>query len=287
VERILRAAHGAGLDRDSLFIACGGGTISDLAGFAASVYMRGVRLCLVPTSLLGMADAALGGKTGFNLFGLKNLAGGFYPARLVYLCTESLGTLPAAEWKSGMAELIKTAVLDGEDFFRLLEDAPLTAAPAGSGPGEGALREALARAAACKGRIVEEDPRETGGRRILLNLGHSFGHALESALGPGRISHGEAVAWGIARSCELGRAFGVTPAPRARRVAALLERYGYETAAPHPLLEDPLRLMRALSRDKKNRRGKAVFVVPAGEGAAVLPESPGEDLLLNIIQGTC
>jgi 3-dehydroquinate synthase len=281
VEKILRSAHDAGLGRDSLFIACGGGVVSDLAGFAASVYMRGVPFCTVSTSLLGMVDAALGGKTGFDLFGIKNLAGSFYPARLVYLCTESLATLPPAEWKSGMAEMIKTAVLDGEDFFRLLEASPREGGLSGE-----RLQEALSRAIAYKGRIVEEDPRETGGRRVLLNLGHSFGHALESSLGLGQISHGEAVAWGIARSCELGQTLGITPPQRARRIAALLKDHGYETAAPHPRLEDSGRFMQALGRDKKNRRGKAVFIIPAAEGAEILREAPREELLRSIVEGT-
>jgi 3-dehydroquinate synthase len=282
VEQILRAAHDAGLGRDSLFIACGGGVVSDLAGFAASVYMRGVGLCVVSTSLLGMVDASVGGKTGFDLFGVKNLAGSFYPARLVYLPLDSLATLPPAEWKSGMAELIKTAILDGEALFRLLEAGPRETGPFIAGPD--ALRDAITRAVACKGRIVEADPRESGGGRILLNLGHSFGHALESSAGLGRISHGEAVAWGIARSCELGQSLGLTPAPRARRILGLLKNYGYETAAPHPLMGDPARFMAALGRDKKNRRGKAVFVVPAAEGAAAVEVPDGE--LLRKICGT-
>ncbi|MDR0731093.1 MAG: 3-dehydroquinate synthase [Treponema sp.] len=298
VEQILRSAHDAGLGRDSLLIACGGGVVSDLSGFAASVYMRGIRLCIVSTSLLGMVDAAVGGKTGCDIFGIKNLAGSFYPARLVYLPVDSLATLPPAEWKSGMAELIKTAVLDGEDLFRLLQTGP---EPAGAAPrpgaaprsgaaprpgeypsGQTALRKAIARAVAYKGRIVEEDPRETGGRRILLNLGHSFGHALESSSGLGRISHGEAVAWGIARACELGQSLGITPPQRARRILTLLKTYGYETAAPHPLMGDPGRFMEALARDKKNRRGKAVFVVPAATGAETLTEAPGQELILKI-----
>jgi 3-dehydroquinate synthase len=299
VERILRHAHDAGLGRDSLFIACGGGVVSDLAGFAASVYMRGVGLCVISTSLLGMADASVGGKTGCDLFGIKNLAGSFYPARLVYLCTGSLATLPAAEWKSGMAELIKTAVLDGEDFFRLLETAPnplfktAPELPAGKNrgvpalrsSGQDVLREAITRAVAYKGRIVEEDPRETGGRRILLNLGHSFGHALESSSGLGQISHGEAVAWGIARACELGQLLGITPPERARRILSLLKSHGYETAAPHPLMGDPGLYMSALAGDKKNRRGKLVFVIPAARGAEVLRDPPGRELLLNIVTG--
>jgi 3-dehydroquinate synthase len=291
VEKILRSAHDAGLGRDSLFIACGGGVVSDLAGFAASIYMRGVPLCTVSTSLLGMVDAALGGKTGFDLFDIKNLAGSFYPARLVYICTESLATLPPAEWKSGMAELIKTAILDGEDFFRLLEKFPSEKflpekfPPEGDPSGAG-LREALSRAIAYKGRIVEEDPRETGGRRVLLNLGHSFGHALESSLGLGQISHGEAVAWGIARSCELGQYAGITPPERARRIITLLNHYGYETAAPHPRLEDTGRFMQALGRDKKNRRGKPVFIIPNAGTAEILREAPREEVLRNIVEGT-
>ncbi|MDR1971126.1 MAG: 3-dehydroquinate synthase [Treponema sp.] len=287
VERIIAAAAEAGLGRDSLFIACGGGVVSDLAGFAASVYMRGVRLCNVSTSLLGMVDAALGGKTGFDLLGLKNLAGTFYPARLVYLPVESLRTLPPAEWKSGFAELIKTAVLDGEDFFRLLETIPggpeaLQDPEALEGPEGPALEEAVYRAAAYKGRIVEEDPRETGGRRALLNLGHSFAHALESSAGLGRISHGEAVAWGLARSCELGLALGITGAERAGRITALLKARGYETAAPHPLMGPSF--MEALKKDKKNRGGRGVFIVPAAGGAEILREAPAEELLRQIVK---
>jgi 3-dehydroquinate synthase len=284
VEQILRSAQEAGLGRDSLFIACGGGVVSDLAGFAASIYMRGVELVIVSTSLLGMVDAAMGGKTGFDLFGIKNLAGTFYPARLVYLPLDGLESLPPGEWKSGFAELIKTAVLDGENFFRLLEDA----APQDSSPApipRETLEDAIRRAAAYKGRIVEEDPRETGGRRALLNLGHSFAHALESSAGLGRLSHGEAVAWGMARSCDLGLALGRTPPDRARRIKNILKVYNYEISAPHPLMDDPGKFMTALGKDKKNRGGRGVFIIPAAQGAELLPEVPAE-LPLQIIQGS-
>jgi 3-dehydroquinate synthase len=284
VEQILRCAQEARLGRDSVFIACGGGVVSDLAGFAASIYMRGLAFVAVSTSLLGMVDAAMGGKTGFDLFGVKNLAGTFYPARLVYLPAGSLETLPPGEWKSGFAELIKTAILDGEDFFRMLEE---TAGPEGAFPlpfPQETIRDAIRRAAAYKGRIVEEDPRETGDRRALLNLGHSFAHALESSAGLGRISHGEAVAWGIARSCELGLALGLTPPDRAARIKKLLISYGYEISAPHPLMEDPGNFMKALGKDKKNRNGQGVFVVPRSGGAEILRGPPAE-LLLQIVQG--
>jgi 3-dehydroquinate synthase len=283
VEQILRSAQDAGLGRDAVFIACGGGVVSDLAGFAASIYMRGVELVIVSTSLLGMVDAAMGGKTGFDLFNIKNLAGTFYPARLVYLPLDSLETLPTGEWKSGFAELIKTAVLEGESLFRLLEDAvPGDNFPA-SVPRK-TLEEAVYRAAAYKGRIVEEDPRETGKRRALLNLGHSFAHALESSAGLGRLSHGEAVAWGMARACELGMARGRTPPDRAGRIKNLLTAYNYEISAPHPLMGDTGAFMSALGKDKKNRGGRGVFIVPAAQGAEILGEVPAE-LLSHIIQG--
>ena len=224
VEAIVRAAREAGLGRDGVFIGVGGGVIGDLSAFAASIYMRGCGLALVSTTLLGMADASLGGKTGFDLFGVKNLAGTFYPARHVYMPLESLASLPPPEWKSGVAELIKTAVLAGDDFLD-----GLMALAGGFPPGAfdsgfpanfasrlladnaEQLSRCISRAVEFKGGIVEADPRETGRERMLLNLGHTFAHALESSAGLGTVSHGEAVAWGLVRACELGLALGITP----------------------------------------------------------------------------
>ena len=297
VETILHTAHKAGLGRDGVFIGVGGGVIGDLTAFAASVYMRGCALVLVSTTLLGMVDASLGGKTGFDLFGVKNLAGTFYPARHVYMPLESLATLPPAEWKSGMAELIKTAVLeDGPDAACGLtnavsgktkdgfmdELAAIAAAfPSGSfdsgfPPGFAArlldggaeqLAQCIGQAVNLKGRIVEADPAETGGRRFLLNLGHTFGHALESAAGLGTLSHGEAVAWGIVRSCELGLALGITPPARAEKIKALVAAYGYETGSPHPLMTRTETFIKALDGDKKKRGGHNTFIVPAETSA--------------------
>jgi 3-dehydroquinate synthase len=301
VEQILRSAREAGLGRDGLFIALGGGVVSDLTAFAASVYMRGTRLCIVSTTLLGMVDAAVGGKTGFDLFGIKNLAGTFYPAGRVYLPLNSLGALPPAEWKSGMAELLKTAVLDGEEFFTLAASLNQDLPPGSfsvSFPevfirrllegGAEKLMECLSRAVAYKGRIVESDPRETGTQRALLNLGHTFAHALESAAGLGRISHGEAVAWGIIRACELGIALGLTPPSRAETISRLFSSYGYQTAAPHPLMGDTGLFLKALEGDKKKKGGGLVFIVPAAEGAVqTRAEAPPEiSLLRNIVAGS-
>jgi 3-dehydroquinate synthase len=275
VERILKAAYAAGLGRDGRITGVGGGVITDLAGFAASIYMRGTGLRLVSTTLLGMADASVGGKTGFDILGMKNLAGAFYPAETVYMPLESLATLPSREWKSGFAEVIKTAILAGDremlgflhtfrDFFQreILETRKSRPElPSGD------LAFLISRAVEIKGRIVEEDPRETGERRALLNLGHTFGHALEASAGLGRLTHGEAVAWGIVRACELGHAAGVTAQEQALEIRELIDSYGYNTEAPHPAMGNPEDYFQNLMGDKKKKDGKMVFIVP-GKGSA-------------------
>jgi 3-dehydroquinate synthase len=292
VENILRAAREAGLGRDGLFVGCGGGVVSDLAAFSASVYMRGTELRLISTSLLGMVDAALGGKTGFDLFGIKNLAGTFYPASGVFAPVEALASLPEREWRSGMAELIKTALLDesGEMPALLRENREWLLSPAaacGKGSPVGGI---IAGAMELKGRIVEEDPEERGSRRALLNLGHTFGHALESAAGLGVLSHGEAVAWGLARSADLGLRRGVLPEGRAEEIREMLAFWGYETRSPHPLLRDPGAFMAALGGDKKRKAGKNVFIVPGRRGAEALPldlaDSGEKKLIESIVFGT-
>jgi 3-dehydroquinate synthase len=281
VEAILRSAHDAGLNRDGTFIGVGGGVVGDLCAFAASIYMRGCSLALVSTTLLGMVDASLGGKTGFDLFDKKNLAGTFYPARHVYMPMESLTSLPLSEWRSGMAELIKTAILDGDDFLDELASSDnhfsnLTT-----------LANSISRAARFKGSIVEEDPLETGNRRVLLNLGHTFGHALESTAGLGIISHGEAVAWGIARSCDLGLALGITPPARAEKIKTLLAAYNYEGGAPHPLMNNAESFIQALGSDKKKRGGNLTFIVPDEHSARpiTVDSSSLMDTVRHIING--
>jgi 3-dehydroquinate synthase len=270
VSEILRRAREAGLGRDGLIVGAGGGVICDMAAFAASIYMRGCGLCLVPTTLLAMVDASVGGKTGFDLFGVKNLAGTFYPASLIFMPLESLRTLPPEEWKSGMAELIKTAILEGGDFPDLVRSLGPEGKPVGSGCDGDVIFRCISRAALYKGRLVEKDPTETGAHRALLNLGHSFGHALESAAGLGRLSHGEAVAWGMVRSCELGLYLGITGRERAAEIVSLIKAFGYHTGAPHPLMGDGARFLEALGADKKKKGGEPVFIVPADEGARMV-----------------
>jgi 3-dehydroquinate synthase len=298
VERILKAAKDAGLGRDGLFIGIGGGVITDMTSFAASIYMRGASLCLISTTLLGMVDASVGGKTGFDLFDIKNLAGTFFPASHIYLPLDALKTLPSGEWKSGMAELIKTAILDSGETLDMVKAAEPLIRTVLSGSGidtangfehntdPAVLAELIERAVLVKGRIVENDPKETGTERALLNLGHTFGHALESAAGLGKLSHGEAVAWGVIRSCELGLALGITPPERAGEIRSIITGFGYETAAPHPAIKDTALFMQALGGDKKKKAGKLNFVVPAASGAELVSAAsikPG--ILGQIIKG--
>ncbi len=293
VETVLEAAVTAGVGRDGVFIGIGGGVITDLAAFAASVYMRGVGLILVPTTLLAMVDAALGGKTGFDLFGIKNLVGTFRPADLVVMSTPTLGTLPRREWASGLAEALKTAVIGDEALLELLEndriaiaDGPLSCAAL--------LPEIVARCVAVKGRIVEADPTETGTERALLNLGHTYGHALEGVAGLGRLTHGEAVAWGMARACALGVELGLTPPERAGRIARLLDTYGYETAPAHPAAASAAGGAQAAARalvglmgsDKKKKAGTLRFVVPTENGAALTSVSDNEIIIRTMLGGS-
>jgi len=285
VETILRAAHHAGLGRDCIFIGIGGGVISDLSGFAASIYKRGCRLVFISTSLLGMVDACIGGKTGFDLAGIKNLIGSFYPAETVYIPIYALSTLPQIEWKSGMAELIKTAILSGDDFLELLFPLAANFENASSLLKYDTFRNCIERAVAYKDSVVTEDLYDFG-KRMLLNLGHTFGHALESAAGLGKITHGEAVAWGIVRSCELGISLGYTPQARAKKINKLISSFGYECSCPHPLARNTEALLHAIKSDKKNKYNKYSFIVPDESSArAVEIDSDDTKTLVDILAG--
>jgi 3-dehydroquinate synthase len=166
----------------------------------------------------------------------------------------ALRTLPPREIKAGFAEVVKTAVLGG------YED-EISEMPSGDADYE-AFAPLLARTVEYKGRIVEEDPEERSGKRALLNLGHTFGHALETVAGLGTLTHGEAVAWGMARACNLGVKHGITPPSRAQKITALLERFGYETQVHHPAIKNHEAFLKAMQSDKKKQVGRLVFIVP-------------------------
>jgi 3-dehydroquinate synthase len=253
-QRILAAALRQGLSRDGLLVGVGGGVVCDLTAFAASLYMRGCRLALVPTTLLAMVDAALGGKAALNLGRAKNLIGTFYPAQELVIWIPALATLPPAELRSGLAEAIKTALLGDADLLAQLSGR--RAQLLRGDPDELAL--AVRRCLAVKGRIVENDFRESG-RREVLNLGHTFAHALESATGFRRYRHGEAVAWGLGRAMRLGVILGVTPRALAAEVTALLAAYGFQLGHPSGLSAGTL--LQAMRADKKRRAGGLRFVL--------------------------
>lgn len=262
-EAILARCAAVGIGRDGCLIGVGGGVVCDLAAFSASLYMRGCGLVLVPTTLLAMVDACLGGKTGIDFQGYKNLVGTFYPAQLIVIATSSLRHLPEVEFLSGIAEAIKTAIIGDRALFELLRDRKAGIAARN----EELLAEVVGRCLAVKGRIVEEDPAEDG-IRAQLNLGHTFGHALESATGLSHWRHGEAVAWGIGRATALGLRLGLTDGRFAAEVENLLRLYGFRLDAGVRFSD----LASALARDKKRRGGRLRLAIPRGPCEVVVRE---------------
>jgi 3-dehydroquinate synthase len=241
------------LSRDGVVIGVGGGVVTDIAAFAASVYMRGVRLVLVPTTLLAMVDAAFGGKTGVNLGGYKNIVGTFYPAGELRICIDVLSSLSEREYLSGLAEALKTGMLGDTRVFEAIEkerDSVLARDP-------DLLEDIVWRCIQVKGSIVEKDLRESG-IRAHLNLGHTFAHALEACQGLGEWSHGEAVAWGLIRAMELGEDLGITDSGYAERVGAVLHAYGYRT---EPIPGSADLIVDAMRKDKKRMSEALRFVV--------------------------
>ncbi len=264
VEQLLDAFVSHALERNSTAIAVGGGVVCDVGALAASLYMRGIRLVLVPTTLLAMVDAALGGKTGVNFAGYKNLVGTFYPAEQVLIVPSVLQTLPQREYLGGLAEVIKTAMLGDPELLELLEQNPedvLQRHP-------DLVRELILRSVAVKGLIVEQDFTERGGREW-LNLGHTFAHALESVSGFEGWTHGEAVAWGIAQALRCGERAGITDASYAERAMELFRRYGFRCDLPDLSVDA---LIDAMQRDKKNRGGRIRFVLQRRPGETELRE---------------
>jgi 3-dehydroquinate synthase len=270
VSRILRAILEAELGRDGTVIAVGGGVICDMTAMAASIYMRGCGLELVPTTLLAMVDAAFGGKTGVDFAGYKNMVGTFYPASRVTVATEFLSPLPEREFFSGLAEAIKTAMIGDSELLTLLEtrrEDVVSRQPS-------VLSEIVRRCLVVKGSVVSGDFREKG-MRAVLNLGHTFGHALESCTGFTGWTHGEAVAWGIGRAVAAGTALGLTDTYYAERVIDLLRSYGYRLESNVSVSE----LIAAMGKDKKNRQGKIRIVIPRGPADVKVVEA--EDALLE------
>jgi len=260
VEQIARALSRAEADRKSLVIAVGGGVVGDVAGFAAASYLRGVALVHIPTTLVAQVDSSIGGKTGVNLPEGKNLVGAFYPPRLVMTDPDLLRSLPDREFRGGLAEVIKHAVIADARMFALLEkdlDKVLRR-------DQDVLGSLIPRNVQIKARVVSRDERESGLREI-LNFGHTFAHALESATRYRRYRHGEAVAWGMIAAAFLGHEISLTPAEDVSRIVSLVRRLG--PLPPWPSVS-PASLIKAMRPDKKAREGALRFVLSPRLGHA-------------------
>lgn len=275
-QAVQRALLRAGLGRDALVVAVGGGVVTDVAGFAAATYLRGVDWVALPTSLLGMVDAAVGGKVGANLLGTKNAVGAFHQPRAVLVGTQALATLPARERRGGLGEIVKYAMIADRALFRTLERG---GADRMGRDAEGDAR-LVARCCRIKARFVEADAREHGARAA-LNFGHTLGHALE---GDGRhgLSHGEAVGLGMLAACWLAERLGVAREPQLERLRALLQRLGLPTRAPWR--PPRARLRRAWNRDKKARDGRPRFVLTPRIGSFSLGHVVDEDAIVAAVE---
>lgn len=262
IEQIWDAALSAGVDRDTLVVAVGGGVVGDMAAFAASTILRGLSFGQLPTTLLAMVDSAVGGKTGIDRPQGKNLIGSFHQPRFVLCDVETLTTLPLAERRAGLAEVVKSAWLDSEQSVKLLEE---RAEDLVAGDLD-ATTDAVRMSVQLKARIVTEDERETG-VRALLNLGHTVGHAIEAATGFQGLRHGEAVALGMVAAFRLSKGLGVAQEHEVARLTSLLERLGLPVDLDSYLGDKTLDF---LGSDKKRKGGKVRFVVPGAPGATKL-----------------
>jgi 3-dehydroquinate synthase len=268
----------AGFTRTDAVVGLGGGAATDLAGFVAATWLRGVRVVQVPTTLLGMVDAAVGGKTGINTAEGKNLVGAFHPPAGVICDLAALATLPQADLVAGLAEVVKCGFIADPVILDLIEGSPSSAA-AWDSP---VLRDLVERSIAVKARVVTDDLRESDLREV-LNYGHTFGHAVEQ-VERFRMRHGEAVSIGMMYAAALGRLSGRTPVEVARRHGQVLAALGL------PLTYRPDRwtaLLAAMRRDKKSRGDLLRFVVLADVAAPVRLEGPPEELLHAAYAAVC
>lgn len=264
VETIYRRLLELGVDRSTFILAIGGGIVTDVAGFAASTYMRGVPFGFVSTTLLGQVDASVGGKNGVNVDGYKNIAGTFTQPKFVICDPTMLKTLPLREFRAGMAEVVKAAIIADADLFGRIECTSVDELRKNSD----LLSDAISAAIRVKADIVEHDEHELGERRK-LNLGHTLAHAIEKCTD--RMNHGEAVAVGTALISDAAVKMGVLSAADRDRIVGLLKKLGFTLTPP----VDIARLLREVGKDKKKEDGLLHIVLPVGIGdCEVRPMKP-------------
>jgi 3-dehydroquinate synthase len=271
VESLAQQLATAGADRDGLLLAFGGGVLGDITGFLAAIYMRGIRYVQIPTTFLAQVDSSIGGKTGVNLVAGKNLIGSFHHPQAVFADTNLLGTLPPAQLRAGLQESIKAGIIYDAKLFRFMEEnaeAILAGDPT-------ALTRVVAASVRVKADVVSKDEKESG-LRMILNFGHTIGHAIEAATNYKQLLHGEAVAWGSIAALNVATARKTIPQKDADRITKLILRYG-----PLPPFKATAEKLVALtSRDKKNRSGIRSFVLPTAIGKTEIVRNVTEPELL-------
>jgi 3-dehydroquinate synthase len=274
VQRLARELLTRGAHRGSVLLALGGGVVGDLTGFLASIFMRGLSFIQVPTTLLAMVDAAIGGKTAINLPEGKNLLGTFHQPRLVAIDPQFLRTLPRAERRHGVAEVVKAGFIQAPDLLRRLATRGFELFR-----DEAELTDILHRAAAIKAEIVAADERE-GDRRRILNFGHTLGHGLEQA-SHYRLPHGRAVAWGMVAALRLSEKLAGLPAEESRWGRRLIQDFGFLQRVPDL---DPGSVLAALDLDKKRREDGLVFVLLRRLGEPVIRENVPPALVAEVLE---
>ncbi|MEO8778802.1 MAG: 3-dehydroquinate synthase [Rhodanobacter sp.] len=263
VGRALDALGHLGATRDACVIAVGGGVVGDLAGFSAACWMRGIDFIQMPTTLLAMVDSSVGGKTGVNLPLGKNLVGAFHQPRAVIADIDTLASLPEREYRAGLAEVVKCAAIGDETFFAWLEQN----ADALAAHDMNAVLEAIARTVQYKAGVVSRDETEQG-ERALLNFGHTFGHALETAGHYTTLLHGEGVAIGMVLATQISERLDLSEPADTARLEQLLRRLGLPVAIPPGM--DPARLLELMRLDKKNTAGQLRLILWRGIGRAMI-----------------
>ena len=274
VESLAQQLSTAGADRDALLLAFGGGVIGDITGFLAAIYMRGIRYVQIPTTLLAQVDSSIGGKTGVNLLTGKNLIGSFHHPQAVLADTTILRTLSAAQLRAGLQESIKAGIIYDAKLFRYMEQ-NAEALLNKKGPDAKVLTHVVAASVRVKADVVSKDEKESG-LRMILNFGHTIGHAIESATNYKQLLHGEAVGWGSIAALNVARARNTISKKDADRITALILRYGPLS----PFKATAAKLVALTARDKKNRSGTLSFVLPTSIGTTEIVRDVTEPELL-------
>ncbi len=280
IQAIYDSAIAHRLERSSTMVALGGGVVGDMTGFAASSWLRGINFIQVPTTVLAMVDASIGGKTGVNHPQGKNLIGAFYQPKLVFIDPTTLKTLAPREFRAGMAEVIKYGIIWSQELFEALEASPRLDDL--SHISDALLSQILSESCGAKAEVVSQDERE-GGIRAILNYGHTIGHAVENLMQYKGINHGEAVAIGMVAAGALGIKLNLWDQASQDRQVALIEKTGLPTQLPPAIADHQEAIVAALQNDKKVKAGKVRFVLPEAIGKVIITDQVPAETIREVL----